>query len=253
MLINCAECGKQISDTVEKCPHCGGNPKSVRCTLCGNFLPESRAKENTYFGINKFSQPYRIEKVFYHPECIERFKSEYLNLSGLKIACPECHRDLSNAINQDGLLPRALRSSSTALEVPESCPSCGYRRIFEEYRSGLKYPAQCSKCHLPVYRGLHSYCEAWMRYYDRVREQFSTKDEATLAASRHHPLCTTGFEEEHPEWRYKYFSKLNEQIKEVPPKKKAAPPFKGDRGCSVILAVSLLISVLLTIFFIAAA
>lgn len=41
-LINCKECGKEISDTATVCPHCGAPVvKDVYCRKCGTKIPEN--------------------------------------------------------------------------------------------------------------------------------------------------------------------------------------------------------------------
>ena len=41
-LINCAECGKQVSDLAACCPHCGAPvQKKIYCKECGNQVSES--------------------------------------------------------------------------------------------------------------------------------------------------------------------------------------------------------------------
>ena len=41
-LINCKECGKEISDTASVCPHCGAPVvKDVYCQKCGTKVPEN--------------------------------------------------------------------------------------------------------------------------------------------------------------------------------------------------------------------
>ena len=41
-LINCQECGKEISDTASVCPHCGAPVvKEVYCSKCGTKVPEN--------------------------------------------------------------------------------------------------------------------------------------------------------------------------------------------------------------------
>lgn len=40
-LINCAECGKQVSDLAACCPHCGAPvEKKIYCKECGNQVSE---------------------------------------------------------------------------------------------------------------------------------------------------------------------------------------------------------------------
>ena len=34
-LVKCSECGKEISDKAEACPHCG-SPRAKRCPKCGS-------------------------------------------------------------------------------------------------------------------------------------------------------------------------------------------------------------------------
>lgn len=41
-LINCKECGQQISDAAKTCPHCGAPVvKDVYCPKCGTKVPEN--------------------------------------------------------------------------------------------------------------------------------------------------------------------------------------------------------------------
>ncbi len=43
-LINCKECGQQISDSAKVCPHCGAPVvKDVFCPKCGTKVPENVA------------------------------------------------------------------------------------------------------------------------------------------------------------------------------------------------------------------
>lgn len=234
MLIACIECGRHVSDSVKKCPHCAGNPKGEECRLCGRQVAQSKAR-------SFFFSDWRGQTAHphYHAACLDHFKNEYLNLKHSMWNCPECHNDLAQGITQDSLLPIPLRSSREAKE-PKLCPFCGYKlRAFEQVGS-------CTRCKLPIYRGLHAFLEGHGPLW-----RSDGRWEETCHFRHHIPLCLEyltrrGFKTDEQEYRYKYYALNGELEREIAPRKNPAPLNKGN-GCIVLLALLPLVSLVISI------
>ncbi len=205
-LVKCFECGKQVSSAANSCPHCGENRfKGVRCGVCKVALPRSH-------GVN-------IVREYYHRDCLQRFKEEYLNVN---VNCPECGQDLGKEFSSLNLLevaisqndikdddyiipsnldehkiideptiwahmfygsPGSLNDGSPYRHRNPICPGCGYRQA-------LEYKQACSRCDLPVYGRLHRYCREEDTDFDGYSQYY------------HHPLCTGDVES--PRWGRKW-------------------------------------------------
>jgi ribosomal protein L40E len=220
MLINCIECGAQISDSVTTCPKCGKYSSGVECGICKKMIPRSIAKE--YVDRNPPGWTPRVQS--YHSECFDTFISTYFNLYGLNQSCPECGRSLSDSWAQEDLLPW-LKGKFIDDMPASACKFCGYTPL--HVKDILKYKDKCSQCKLPIYSVLHGYC----------------KERLTQTSYRiyHRPLCCPPEDERsYPYLKRSYYKQGDELEKEFVSQADTAQANKSS-GCSASLLIILIL------------
>ncbi len=97
-LINCAECGQQVSSQAQLCPHCGKGPNSIKCFLCNNWGKGSEMASGTGYPI--------------HISCFNNFVSQHSDISSFN--CVACNKFATYASLNLSNYPR-----------PTSCMQCG--------------------------------------------------------------------------------------------------------------------------------
>jgi hypothetical protein len=156
MLIECIECGNQVSDTVSRCPHCKGNPKPVECKICKQHLPESQSTNGGWSAT-----------FYYHPICLNLVKERDFALPE-SLRCPECGNDVRYLwAGADLENPCAGKC-----DAPKACSKCGfslrdwyiynvlglstyYSMDWAERPIWKVYFLHCRNCGLNVYPGLY--------------------------------------------------------------------------------------------------
>jgi hypothetical protein len=173
-----------MSDMVRACPHCGASKLTEgQCLLCN----EKMLNTETATGMHGW----------YHAKCLERFDKEYFDTSNLQ--CPECGETAAhifdhNLSEQDMYQMRQFAAYSAS----KTCISCGYH-LGLLLTAGATYPtvagfeANCVKCALPIFPGLHGYCKNYDRYY-------------------HYPLCVLVKLERQS--LYEFYARGNKLVKE---------------------------------------
>jgi hypothetical protein len=142
-LIRCIECGKSISETAAKCPHCQTDaPIGVNCGIC-------REKDRAS-SLLAFRAMYRQAKdIQVHRECVESLFSE-------NATCWECGNAIWDGQNwHNGLRRWTLNTKSpnserlTTEDWPGGhCPHCGAN-------DALANRGLCQACFLPAVKRLH--------------------------------------------------------------------------------------------------
>lgn len=160
-LINCIECGRQVTDSINVCIHCQNNPFGVRCYLCGQFMAESKSS--------------RKSSMYYHSECMDQFLFQFASVNTSLMKCPECGREIPNPPSSEQLLETVDGYNYTHAFMP--CPYCGFTKV-------LQYKGECMKCHLPVYGSLHRYSEI------QTKAGAAPQDPWIPSYRYHDPLCT---------------------------------------------------------------
>jgi hypothetical protein len=173
-LINCIECGAQVSSQASCCPKCGKDPIGVRCDLCGDKVAVSKATGTLYEGT-------------YHEDCLRRYIESLMKLD---LICPECTADVSKMLEWGTLFRRtACKHDLQICYEGGKCPLCGYPILNSK---NLIWPwhdeiaAACNECRLPVWDQIHEYCYS---YSEGSRKVF------------HFPKCASGKLHEYP-WMF---------------------------------------------------
>jgi hypothetical protein len=248
MLINCIECGKQVSDTVTECIHCQGNPRAVRCALCSGEFPKSRAKKRHDLGKrygsvlvmssawverHKWNPPYNWARIeyYYHTTCLEQFIATQLNLKQNTRSCSECHHDLWQMIPQSNLPVISLLST---------CSSCGKNIPVEDV---IGKNEDCDKCGLPIYSQLQGYCQVVEMNYLYGSGKAHPKFDARNVY--HWPLCSTDLQTD-PELEYIFYSQYEKLEKRIERQRNPKPdpillygPNPKKSGCMGMLVIAL--------------
>lgn len=133
-LINCVECGKQISSFAESCPHCGCPARLQNEAVNTNILKTSNNKcEDNLNVIRINGADYNLEEALAYIESKELIKAVKLlkDAAGLSLADA---KSIVDTINQTGQIPKEVSfnrciNSSPKIEVstvPEViyCPAC---------------------------------------------------------------------------------------------------------------------------------
>ena len=155
-LIPCIECGRNISPSANKCPHCGNtDPLGVQCFDCGQRLKRAAS---TLFGSSS-------EHVNFHHECLAGFASNYFSPSE-QLKCKDCHAILT-------FLPPVgdIRWATQSIKMP--CPKCGCRIPIGQRRSYNGLPPTCRYCFEEIYS------------FQPIRHDTSDPD----SPDRYHVLC----------------------------------------------------------------
>ncbi|GAK59284.1 restriction system mrr homolog [Candidatus Vecturithrix granuli] len=99
-LITCAECGKQLSSSLNCCPHCGQNPHLTKCDFCGKQIKHS--------------------EIPFHKSCEQSWQEVVFSES---FCCRVCHKEFTYGYaNQH----KETRVSCDDFEQTYfRCPECG--------------------------------------------------------------------------------------------------------------------------------
>lgn len=158
-LRNCLECGAPVSRDADSCPRCKtDNPHGVWCCVCNGSLKASQAvalnRKNIPHGqcvedLNPIPYRDRAERraLGYHDECYRRALGFPLPE---RVECGHCHELVEYAVWFE-LYYAITGHSFSASSSP--CPKCGNRKLLEPLKE------YCSKCRLPIIRGIHSVYE----------------------------------------------------------------------------------------------
>lgn len=85
-LINCPECGKEISDKAERCPNCGIRIEPLpisSCTYCGSPLRIGREQVSVVNGNKMYHQ------FGYCDKCMQKWDMDKIR-SANRLKCPRC-------------------------------------------------------------------------------------------------------------------------------------------------------------------
>lgn len=97
-LINCIECGKQVSSEARCCIHCGKDATGQECVICA-----LRSRENSLV-LFRDGRNSDYSSTYVHPQCVEEINQELK----IPITCRVC------------------RNTTTLGELKKgACPSCG--------------------------------------------------------------------------------------------------------------------------------
>lgn len=146
-LIVCAECGKQVSSSVISCPHCGLNPHTTTCNLCGKTMKMSEQwSEWNYTRVCE--------------ACIKKVMKDFIFS---KIQCKVCHSSFA-VYREKELLEQFSRINSRLFDLEHNyfCPyikCCG---------PGLRYKFYCPKCGEESSIDLCSFCGMFISKKDHV-------------------------------------------------------------------------------------
>lgn len=123
-LIICAECGKQVSSSINSCPHCGLDPHTYICSLCNKTMKRSEG-----IGIWKYA--------FVHEACIKNIAKNFVSQ---KIKCKVCHNWFP-VYQEAELLEQFSHADSSISKLRYSffsphiktekfyCPNCGEEKF----------------------------------------------------------------------------------------------------------------------------
>jgi hypothetical protein len=100
-LVSCVECGREVSSSAERCPHCHKYPRHIECAYCQKPLKSSMAVD------------------YMHSGCKEDFEAVKRQE---KFNCPECGAEYSH-VNFPFKIVDVYGGSSPASTSP--CPKCG--------------------------------------------------------------------------------------------------------------------------------
>ena len=101
-LIKCFQCGKTVSASAKKCPHCNSEPHAVTCPLCRK--PVSK-------------------RLQVHPECLEEHRRGHSDVR--EYSCPVCQH--TAPYRGGGSFTTTIISSDS---TESSCSNCGHPLTF---------------------------------------------------------------------------------------------------------------------------
>ena len=116
MLIRCWECGKEISDLVEVCPHCGYPLKVEKES--GKY--ELTQEDEEYMDNSDISE---LKKVGY---LLEKKFPKYLALDLAQKYEFKCHPEAEQRYN--AVIAREKRQAQQQANIPK-CPTCGSTNV----------------------------------------------------------------------------------------------------------------------------
>ena len=133
--INCVECGKLVSDYLQQCPHCHGNPRAVCCEECKISVPCSQA---TKYWLYQHPEFYICSKCKSQAE--QKIQDQVDAITRRETAtCPACSTRLSNTDFPFTFEMIDGRQSVLVTKITR-CPICGH---------GLN-ALNCNGCGLPM-------------------------------------------------------------------------------------------------------
>jgi hypothetical protein len=128
-LVNCVSCGKSVSRSAGRCPHCGtDDPVGVLCFKCGGRLAKGKA--------DCFGQ----YPVYLHHECMIALSREFFSPQS-SLYCRDCGSQLTNTA--------PIGDVAWVFGYPEKpCPKCG---CMNPIKTKTWPKSQCSFCLKKIY------------------------------------------------------------------------------------------------------
>lgn len=124
-LVNCLECGKNVSSEAPRCPHCTTRyPLGVKCIVCCKFLQRSKALKisKEYGGAEN-----RVSVKFFHHSCHQQVNQ--IRLGRGRTSCPVCKQSIEFETASSVSCRNCGQNFLTNLADPsfDFCCYCGFR------------------------------------------------------------------------------------------------------------------------------